>query len=109
MGTRNSNPWGSNAAAPAPAEEQEEIIEPVLRNQYLTKLQRLLPTFFEDVKAGDEAEGSSSLADSDWDEAAVTDEGGGAVAAANGDNGILDLSEDKTQLDAIDSSDSSAS
>lgn len=29
-------------------EPQETIIEPVLRNQYLTKLKRLLPTFFDD-------------------------------------------------------------
>lgn len=30
------------------ATEPETIIEPVLKNQYLTKLKRLLPTFFED-------------------------------------------------------------
>ncbi len=30
------------------ATEPETIIEPVLNNQYLTKLKRLLPTFFED-------------------------------------------------------------
>ncbi len=42
----------------AVAEEVEEsqdpselIIEPVLRNQYLTKLKRLLPTFFDDFEA----------------------------------------------------------
>lgn len=31
-------------------EPDQTILEPVLRNQYLTKLKRLLPTFFEDFK-----------------------------------------------------------
>ncbi len=34
-------------------EPQETIIEPVLRNQYLTKLKRLLPTFFKDFDPKD--------------------------------------------------------
>lgn len=34
-------------------EPQETIIEPVLRNQYLTKLKRLLPTFFDDFNDKD--------------------------------------------------------
>ncbi len=31
----------------------QEIIEPVLKNQYLTKLQRLLPSFFDEFKKGE--------------------------------------------------------
>ena len=34
-------------------EPEETIIEPVLRNQYLTKLKRLLPTFFEGYSGGE--------------------------------------------------------
>lgn len=34
-------------------EPEETIIEPVLRNQYLTKLKRLLPTFFDGYSSGE--------------------------------------------------------
>ncbi len=34
-------------------EPESTVIEPVLRNQYLTKLKRLLPTFFEDFNRGE--------------------------------------------------------
>ena len=34
-------------------EPEATIIEPVLRNQYLTKLKRLLPTFFEGYKSSE--------------------------------------------------------
>ena len=46
---------GSGEVDKVPAEEPnpEIIIEPVLRNQYLTKLKRLLPTFFDEFNAGE--------------------------------------------------------
>ena len=48
-----SKPWllNPNAATELQivTEPQETIIEPVIRNQYLTKLKRLLPTFFEGI------------------------------------------------------------
>ena len=49
---QGAKPWllNPNAAMELEivTEPQETIIEPVLRNQYLTKLKRLLPTFFDD-------------------------------------------------------------
>ena len=54
---------------PPATEEPKEIIEPVLRNQYLTKLQRLLPTLYDKYVpngAGSNRDGSSmGLADLD--------------------------------------------
>ena len=54
-----AKPWllDPNGARPMEweiaTEPQETIIQPVLRNQYLTKLKRLLPTFFEDFDGAD--------------------------------------------------------
>ena len=50
---QGAKPWLLDPSAPTMeleivTEPQETIIEPVLRNQYLTKLKRLLPTFFDD-------------------------------------------------------------
>ena len=58
-----SKPWllnnhpGSAAYSPMEVEivtePEQTIIEPVIRNQYLTKLKRLLPTFFEGIPKED--------------------------------------------------------
>ena len=49
---QGAKPWLLNPSAAMEleivTEPQETIIEPVLRNQYLQKLKRLLPTFFDD-------------------------------------------------------------
>ena len=52
-----NNPGGSAAYSPMEVEivtePEQTIIEPVIRNQYLTKLKRLLPTFFEGIPKED--------------------------------------------------------
>ena len=52
-----SLPQGSGAYSPMEVEivtePEQTIIEPVIRNQYLTKLKRLLPTFFEGIPKED--------------------------------------------------------
>jgi hypothetical protein len=54
-----AKPWERRNQGLAPmeleivTEPEQTILEPVLRNQYLTKLKRLLPTFFEDFNRGE--------------------------------------------------------
>ena len=53
----NSHQGGSSVYSPMEVEivtePEQTIIEPVIRNQYLTKLKRLLPTFFEGIPKED--------------------------------------------------------